>query len=171
MHTLMDPLLNTYPYQRWSDSFIQPGMVGSVGDANLTPFLKTSCIDYPRRVEKAFAGQKESHAGSNVQDGDEANYLNAMGARTIDSNWDVPRRRKIQNGWSRMEIQNPDLLTEPFVSFLGDFSWRNQIARVNDDQMEVVPPGEFGTSGVPRGGLVPRTGLDASIFPGMVKPM
>lgn len=153
----MDPLINKYPYQRWSDSFIQPGVVGSVGDVNLTPFLKTSCTDYPRRVEKAFAGSNEPRIGSNVQDGDDRNFLNAGFARTIDSNWDVPRRRKIQNGWVKMDVQNPDLLTEPFVSFLGDFSWRNQVARVNDDVFEMAPPGEYGSSGIPRGGAIPRT--------------
>ena len=155
----MDPLIDTYPYQRWSDSFIQPGMVGAIGDVNLTPFLKTSCTDMPRRTQKAFAGDEEPHVGSNVQDGDEPNYLNAMGARLIDSNWSLPRarRRKIQNGWSRMEVQNPDLLTEPFVSFLGDFSWRNQVARINDRNFEMVPPGEVTSGGVPRGGLIPRS--------------
>ena len=152
----MDPLLNKYPFQRWSDSFIQPGVVGSVGDVNLTPFLKTSCTDYPRRVEKKFAGKNEPPLGSNVQDGDMPNYYDAMVPRCIDSNWDAPRRRKIQNGWVKTDLQNPDLMTEPYVSFLGDFSWRNAVARVNDDQFEMAPPGEYATQGIPRGGAVPR---------------
>lgn len=153
----MDPLLNKYPYQRWSDSFIQPGVVGSVGDVNLTPFLKTSCIDQPRRVEKKFAGNNEPPLGSHVQNGDEPNYYNFMVPRVIDSNWDAPRRRKIQNGFIRTDVQNPDNLTEPFVSFLGDYSWRNKVARVNDDTLEMAPPGEYATQGIPRGGATPRT--------------
>lgn len=153
----MNPLIDVYPYQRWSDSFIRPGVVGSVGDALVTPFLKTSTIDLPRRTERAFSGNNMCHVGSNVQDGDEPNYLNAGVARTIDSNWDVPRRRRIQNGWVKMDIQAEDLMTEPFVSQLGDFSWRNQVARINDRFLtQAPPPGELGSGGVPRGGQVPR---------------
>lgn len=152
----MDPYIEDYPYQRWSDSFIWPGPVGSVGDVNITPKLKTSCIELPRRVEKAFAGNRMCHAGTMVQDGDEMNYYHALGPRLIDSNWNSGRRRRIQNGWTKVDLQQPDMLTEPFVSQLGDYSWRNKVARVFAPQPDVQPPGEYGSSGIPRGGVVPR---------------
>lgn len=152
----MDPLIEDYPYQRWSDSFIWPGVVGSVGDVNVTPKLKTSCIDLPRREERSFAGHNMCHAGTAVQNGDEPNYYDFSVPRVVDTNWDIGRRRRIQNGWRRMDLQSPDLMTEPFVSQLGDFSWRNKVARVFDGPVDMAPPGPLGSSGVPRGGAVPR---------------
>ena len=96
----MDPLLNKYPYQRWSDSFIQPGVVGSVGDVNLTPFLKTSTIDLPRRVQAAFAGANATHAGANISDGDLKAYTShGLVARTYDSAWSGNRDFRDQKGW------------------------------------------------------------------------
>ena len=151
----MNPLIDDYPYQRWSDSFIWPGVTGSVGDVNVTPKLKTSCIELPRREERAFSGNRMCHAGTMVQNGDEGNYYHALGPVLIDSNWSG-RRRKIQNGWFKMDLQSPDLMTEPFVSQLGDFSWRNKVARVFEKPVDMIPPGEFGSNGIPRGGAVPR---------------
>jgi hypothetical protein len=153
------PILGYRETQRWNDYIISPGIVGSVGDALPTAFLKTSCTDLPRRVQKAFAGKKALPLGSIVQDGTSAGSLTkGLGARTIDSNWDVPRKRvPIANGIRFQELSAPDMLVEPLVSSLGDYSWRNKLAKVQDrvTGFEQVP-GEYASTGIPRGGSVPR---------------
>jgi hypothetical protein len=149
----MDPRIENRPYQRWSDSYISPGPVGSLGDALVTPMLKTSYIEQPPRFDKAFGVTD----GTALQNGDDANYLHAGVGRCIDSNWDIRRpKRKYQNGWKSINVQSPDMMTEPYVSQLGDFSWRNQVARVTTTPYQMNPPGEYVPAGTPRGGAVPR---------------
>lgn len=54
---------------RWNNSFIQPGSVGSVGDVHVTPRLKHSCPELPIRWSRTYSGEGALQAGSNVQDG------------------------------------------------------------------------------------------------------
>lgn len=153
------PVLGFRETQRWNDYVMQPGNVGSVGDVNPTPFLKTSCTDLPRRMEKAFRGKKALPLGSMVQNGTSVDYMTkGLGARTIDVNWDIPRRKvAIAHGFVVKDISPADMLVEPLVSSIGDFSWRNKLAKVQDriTGFEQVP-GEYSSTGVPRGGQVPR---------------
>lgn len=155
----MEPIIGLRQTQRWSDYTMSPGSVGSVGDVNVTPKLKTSCIDLPRRQDNTFAGDFALPLGSVVQNGSDPDFLtNGYGARTVDTNWDIPRRRvPICHGWRYQDMSPADMLTEPFVSSLGDFSWRNKLARVNDHVtgFEQVP-GEYSSDGIPRGGMLPR---------------
>lgn len=155
----MEPIIQLRNTQRWNDYVISPGLVGSVGDALPGSFLKTSCIDLARRVDKTFSGKKSIAFGSVVQNGSVPDTLTqGLGPRTIDSNWDIPRPVvPISNGWKYTNTNPPDLLTEPFVSSLGDYSWRNKIARVQGRTtgFETVP-GEYTSTGVPRGGMIPR---------------
>jgi hypothetical protein len=155
----MDPLIGYRNTQRWNDYLMHPGNVGSVGDVLTTPFLKTSCTDLPRRKEKIFAGKKSILLGSVVQNGSSIDLLTGgMGARTIDSNWDISRKVvPIANGWVKEDISPADMLVEPLVSSLGDYSWRNKLAKVQDrvTGFEQIP-GEYSSTGIPRGGAVPR---------------
>lgn len=155
----MEPLIGYKQYQRWSDFIMSPGSVGSVGDVLPTSFLKTSCTDLPRRVDATFAGAFALPLGSVVQNGTDPDFLTGgLGARTIDSNWDLPRRRvPIAQGWRYQNMDPPDMLVEPLVASLGDFSWRHKLAKVQDrvTGFEQVP-GEYSSSGIPRGGMVPR---------------
>lgn len=155
----MEPIVELKQYQRWSDFVMQPGSVGSVGDVLPTSFLKTSCTDLPRRLDSTFAGAFALPLGSVVQNGTEPDFLTGgLGARTVDTNWDVPRRRvPIANGWRYQDLSPADMLVEPLVSSLGDFSWRNKLAKVQDrvTGFEQVP-GEYSSDGIPRGGMVPR---------------
>jgi hypothetical protein len=153
------PIIGYRETQRWNDYIISPGIVGSVGDVIPGSFLKTSFTGLPRRVDKTFSGKKSEPLGSIVQDGTSNTSLTkGLGARTIDSNWDLPRQKvPIANGWKLQEVSAPDMLVEPLLSSLGDYSWRNKLAKVQDrvTGFEQVP-GEYASTGIPRGGQVPR---------------
>lgn len=155
----MEPLVGLRDTQRWNDYVMRPGNVGSVGEANVTAKLKTSCTDLPRRVDKTFAGEKSLALGSIVQNGSQPDSLDGgLGPRTIDTNWDIPRPVvPICNGWVIENMQQPDKLVEPWMGALGDYSWRNKIARTvgKTTGFESVP-GPYVGDGVPRGGQVPR---------------
>ena len=156
----MEPIVNLVRQsQRWPDHIMRPGSVGSVGDVNPTAKLKTSCIDLPRRQDATFAGDFALPLGSVVQNGSEPDFLtNGLGARTIDSNWDIARNvLPLQQGWRIQSLQNPDMLVEPIMGSLGDFTWRNKISRTFGKTTGFeTPPGEYSTSGIPRGGQIPR---------------
>lgn len=159
---MSEPLTRVRRSQRWSDFTMNPGVVGSVGDVVVTPFLKTSNPDLPRRVDQTFAGGRAVPLGSNVQDGDDPSYsTQGLGARTYDSSWGGNRSFRFQTGWLLQDVRTPDKMVEPFVSQMGDYSWRNKVAKVADafktGSYFANLPGEFSSGGVPRGGQMPRT--------------
>ena len=145
------------PLNRWDHSYIQPGWQGSVGDVHCQPRLKHSAPELPIRWEQIFAHENEVFLGSNVQDGQHANSSGAM-ARINDSNWQSGRSFKTRRGWVIEDIRAPDNLVEPYVSSLGDYTWRDKIATVYEarrtgDQFLPVPgqyilhPGEIARGG------------------------
>jgi|DEB19_MinimDraft_2_1074335.scaffolds.fasta_scaffold01197_7 hypothetical protein len=151
------------PMNRWNHDRIQPGPVGSVGDVNCQVRLKHSSPDMPLRWEPVFAGNNQPFLGSNVQNGQYVSYVSggAM-ARVNDSNWQSGRSFKTRLGWVVEDITAPDNLVEPFVSSLGDYTWRDKIATVYEARRtgaQFLPlpgkyqlsPGEF-----PRGGNTVR---------------
>jgi len=158
----MNPIVGVVPPQnRWADSIMSPGIVGSVGDTLVTPFLKTSTIDLPRRVQGVFAGKKAEPLGSNISDGDiKAFSSGGMVARTYDSRWGGNRSFRDVKGWVIQDLRVPDKMVQPFVSSLGDYSWQNKIARVQGAFQTgsgfAKLPGEYSSNGVPRGGAIPR---------------
>lgn len=157
----MEPIVTDKPYHRWADSVMSPGVVGNVGDVLVTPFLKTSTIDMPRRVDKTFAGEHACHSGANISDGDIRAYTSkGLVARTYDSSWGGNRSFKDIKGWVFQDLRTPDKMVEPFVSSLGDYSWRNKVAKVNEafrtGQNFYPVPGEYSSAGIPRGGQIPR---------------
>lgn len=158
---LMEPLVTNKSYHRWADSVMSPGIVGSVGDVLVTPFLKTSTIQLPRRVDPTFADHNACLLGSNISDGDLPSYTTgATNPRTYDSAWGGNRSFRDVKGWVFQDLRVPDKMVEPFVSSLGDYSWRNKVAKVNEafrTGYNFAPvPGEYSSNGVPRGGQIPR---------------
>ena len=154
--TIMDPIIRST--QRWNDYIMRPGNVGSVGDVNVNSKLKTSCTDLPRRMDPTFSGNKSLELGSIVQNGSLDDYNGGLGPRTIDTNWDIPRPVfPICNGWRIQNLQQPDNLVEPWLGELGDYSFRNKIARTfgRTTGFEELPGGYEGY-GIPRGGQLPR---------------
>lgn len=118
------------PMNRWNHDWIQPGIVGSVGDVNCQVRLKHSSPDMPIRWSKDFSGSN-TLLGSVVQDGDENSFGGGgSGPRVYDSNWQSGRNFKTRRGWRVEDIRAPDNLVEPFVSSLGDYTWRDKIATV-----------------------------------------
>lgn len=157
----MQPLVTNKTYHRWADSVMSPGVVGSVGDVLVTPFLKTSTIDLPRRVQAAFAGANATHAGANISDGDLKAYTShGLVARTYDSAWSGNRDFRDQKGWVFQDLRAPDKMVEPYVSSLGDYSWRNKVATVESSFTSGSKfsklPGEYSSRGIARGGAMPR---------------
>ena len=159
----MEPItgVTNSKYHRWADSIMSPGVVGSVGDVLVTPFLKTSCIDLPRRVQAAFAGANATHSGANISDGDLKAYTShGLVARTVDSAWNGNRSFRDMKGWLYQDLRTPDKMVEPYVSSLGDYSWRNKVAKVEESfrtgALYAKMPGEYSTNGISRGGQIPR---------------
>src|SRR5688572_14179917 len=88
---------------------VQPGLVGSVGDALLSVKLKHSAPDLPLRFDPVFSGEEESRVGSYVQDG-----MDGGGQpRVHDSNWQSGRSFKVANGWYYQDLRVPDRRFEP----------------------------------------------------------
>lgn len=157
----MEPIVTNKSYHRWADSVMSPGVVGSVGDVLVTPFLKTSTIDLPRRVQASFAGANATHSGANISDGDLKAYTShGLVARTYDSSWGGNRDFRDQKGWVFQDYRAPDKMVEPYVSSLGDYSWRNKVAKVESSFTTGSKfsklPGNFSSKGIPRGGAIPR---------------
>lgn len=119
------------PMNRWNHDRIQPGPVGSVGDVICQPKLKHSAPELPIRWDMELGGKNLTHLGSNVQDGNMKSYdSGGMGSVVHDSNWQSGRSFKTRLGWVVEDITKPDNLVEPFVSSLGDYTWRDKIATV-----------------------------------------
>lgn len=157
----MEPIVEFRPHPRWADSIMSPASVGSVGDVLTTPFLKTSCTDLPRRVDQTFAGVNSEALGSNVQNGDQPSFMSGgLGGYVVDSNWGGNRSFRYANGWKIQDLREPDKLVTPYLAPLGDYSWRNKIARTYEsfktgDLFSDLPGGYEG-KGIPRGGQMPR---------------
>lgn len=141
---------------RW---LIQPGAVGSVGDVNPTPRLKHSCPDLPLRWASWAYGANAPYFGSNVQDGQWASFEDGGAqARLVNKRWSGQRGFRTCVGWKVEDITKPDTLVEPFVSSLGDYTWRNRIATTYEARKTGgafsllpngygLPPGEISRGG------------------------
>lgn len=76
------------PLNRWDNSSIQPGNVGSVGSTLLGVRLRHSAPDTPLRYDNFFSHANMIANGSNVSDGQSVGYAGGGGpARVVDSNW------------------------------------------------------------------------------------
>lgn len=122
---------------------IQPGGVGSVGDVNVTPRLKHSSPDMPIRWANWAYGQNAPYLGSNAHTFETGNGQ----AGTVDMNWGGKRGFRTNIGWKVQDLTQADTLVEPFVSSLGDYSWRNRVATTYEAKRSgenfLPVPGEY----------------------------
>lgn len=159
----MNPIIVPKPKHAQNHQIASPGIVGSVGDVNLTPRFKHSAPEMPLRWDPYFAGYNEIFLGSNVQNGDSTSYCSGgKFARTIDSNWGGRRGFKTSNGWFYQDLRAPDKIHEPMTGSTPQYSWNNKIATTYEAKItgdKFLPlPGSYilHPSQVPRGGQVPR---------------
>lgn len=149
----------------WNNDSIRPGIVGSVGDANLNvTFKSTFPGDY--REAPYTAGNKEIPYGTNVRDGDvDSPLTGGQNARVKDGYFGGMRdSMTVQNGWVFQNLKPEDMVHEPIMGPLPQYSWRNQVATINSnlrtgEQFKDLPGGYMpvwgGMGKVPRGGNVP----------------
>ena len=160
------------PMNRWSHDRIQPGPVGSVGDVIPTVRLKHSAPDLPIRWDPWTFGRNAPYLGQNVQDGQWESFEDGGGPpRVSDTRWGARTGFRTNVGWRIEDITDPDKLVEPFVSSLGDYSWRNRVAMTYEARRSganFLPlPGGYSLSPgeISRGGQVPRV---TDVVPGDV---
>lgn len=121
------------PLNRWDCSYIQPGNVGSVGEANVQVRLKHSAPDLPLRYDPLFSHKNEVANGSNVNDGSITSYTSDGGpARVVDSNWGGRRHFKVRHGWIIQDLRAPDKIHQPETGEEGQYDWNNRIATAYD---------------------------------------
>lgn len=145
------------PLNRWSNDYISPGVQGSVGDTLLGVRLRQSAPDMPMRWAKNFSGANEVFLGSNISDGQSVGYDSGGGpARLYDSSWGSGRQFRTSVGWRVEDITAPDKNVEPFMSSLGDYTWRNKVAtvyealRTGENFLPVPGPFRPGDGEIPR---------------------
>jgi hypothetical protein len=162
------------PLNRWANSSIQPGSVGSVGDVNLTPRFKQSAPELPMRYDPYFRGKKECPLGSNVQNGTQKSYdSKGMGPVTVDSNWGGRRNFKISHGWIYQDMREPDKRVEPILGTTPNYSYQNKLATVYEaktrgEKFLPLPGGYIPSPGeITRGGAYPFV---RNMEPGMDPP-
>lgn len=160
------------PLNRWDYDSIRPGIVGSVGDVNMTPRLKSS-LPGDFRWEAGMAGNNESRFGTKVTDGDVSQNF-GMPARNQDSNWGYRDSFRTARGWIHQDMRVADRRIEPVLGSLPSYSWNNKIAQVvhanEHGKLFEVPPGGImgGQHGIPRGGNFPRV---TDRVPGDIPPV
>lgn len=142
----MDSLIHAVKPNNLTTS--RPGRVGSVGDTVVKTRFRQSSPMMPWAYDPYWAGDRANNLGSNVQDGNTVGYDNVGGpARCRDRQWVGNRSFRHQYGWSYHDVQSPDKRTEPWLSSLGDFSWRRKLATVRiakrTGQLFSIVPGGY----------------------------
>lgn len=149
--------------QRWSDSFIQPGLVGPVGDVHCQPRLKHSCPELPIRWEVEFTAD-QPRLGDLLSDG-QPNGNHQVG----DTNWAMERQFRTGYGWKYEEAIHEDALVQPYVGTTLDYDWRNKIATVYDSMrtgenfLPIPGPYQLAPGEISRGGQQVRV---TDVIPG-----
>lgn len=129
----------------------RPGIVGSVGDALITPQLATSDIDMPPRFEKGFYNRPDN--GSII----------SMQPYVYDSSWNMGRGERTAYGLVQQDLRAPDRLHEPILASVPQYMWRNQVAtvyeakRTGDKFLPLPGPYQVSKGEMVRGGQVVRT--------------
>lgn len=155
-------LAHKRPLNRWANSSIQPGAVGSVGDVNNQVVFKNSTPDMPIRYDPVFSGKNEVRTGSNITDGMQVGYDGGGGAaRVEDTNWGM--RRDFQTGYGYMyqDLRPSDRTDEPILEDLPQYGWKNQVATIYNaystgDKFLPLPGGYALGGSTARGGAYPR---------------
>lgn len=145
MTTLAKPKrLNQIEYAR-------PGMVGSVGDANVTGQLAVSTPGMPVRFDPQFYNRPDNGSLLTPQP-----YV-------LDSAWNMGRSENTDYGIIQQDLRAPDKLHEPIVGSIPQYQWRNKIAtvyqakRTGDRFLPLPGPYQVSQGEMVRGGQVVRT--------------
>lgn len=145
---------------KWANEYISPGVVGSVGDTNLSVRYKQSCPELAMRWSPWTVGKRESKLGSNVQNGFIRSYTSkGRGAETYE--YDFYNPMKHEYGFTFQDLRPPSKMHMEVMGELPQFSWNNmksniRSATLGNPTFQQVP-GEFKlVSGVPRGQSKPR---------------
>jgi hypothetical protein len=156
-------MVGRYNKGRLMSDFMQPGAVGSVGDVLVSVRLHQSTPDMPMRWDPDFYPGKDDFLGSNVQDGQQTSWDTGFGgARVVDSKFNFYDGFRTSNGTTVQDLRPADMMVEPFVSSLGDYTWRNKVAetyhaRTTGNNFLPLPGGYAPSPGeVGRGGNVPQ---------------
>lgn len=151
------------PRNRHMNDRIQPGAVGSVGDVLGAVRLHQSTPQMAMRWDETFGPGADKACGSNVQDGQQVSWETGFGfPRVVESAYMGGRHFKTNRGYVIEDIRPADMMVEPLVSSLGDYTWRNKIAttyqalRTGKNFLPVPGPFELPEGAIPRGGNVPR---------------
>lgn len=119
------------PRNRHMNDRIQPGSVGPVGDVLGGVRLKQSTPDMPMRWDKVFSLENAPRMGSNVQDGQQVSWQSGGGfPEVVSTSFGGGRQFRTSRGYRIEDITEADMMVEPFVSSLGDYTWRNKVATV-----------------------------------------
>ncbi len=141
---------------------IQPGAVGSVGDVLGAVRLHQSTPQMAMRWDNVFYPGNDKASGSNVQDGQQVSWESGFGsARVVDGAFQGGRNFRTTRGYVIEDIRPADMFVEPFVSSLGDYTWRNRIAttyqalRTGKQFLPVPGPYQLAPGEIARGGNMP----------------
>jgi hypothetical protein len=141
---------------------IRPGVVGSVGDVLSGERVKQSSPDFPVMIVGGG-----SIWGSNVQDGDVKGWSHkGVGGGTV-----VGETRKMSwnNNYVWQDIRKPDVLHQPSLASIPQYSWDNKLAQVYNAKrtgnMFLPVPGnyELPPGQVPRGNVVRVVAIDKPV--------
>lgn len=153
MSILLMQSVSTYrPLNRWSYDRISPGQVCSVGDVIAGVRLKQSMPDLDPRFDNQFV----KTAQVNDTDG------RPNGARTYDDTWSGSRGFKTTVGYVIQDLVQPDTSITPYLSSIGDYTWRNKVANAFEARRtgeNFLPlPGEYqiAQGEIQRGGSIPQ---------------
>ena len=144
----MEPIVGLRHY--WNHDSIRPGMTGSVGDVLVVPTFKKSSPDMPLRFDPSFYKRQKQNGSEMTREP----YVKSRG-------FGGKRGFKISHGWYYQDRREPAKSTEPTLSSIGDYSWKNKIATVVKSRVsgnKFLPlPGEYKLpdGAVPRGGSYP----------------
>lgn len=156
-------MVGRYNKGRLMSDYAQPGAVGSVGDVLVAVRLHQSTPDMPMRYDPAFSPGHDEFLGSNVQDGQQTSWDTGFGgARVVESSFNYYDGFRTNNGTRIEDLRPADMMVEPFVSSLGDYTWRNRVAETyramtTGSQFLPLPGGYAPSPGeLSRGGNVPQ---------------
>lgn len=154
---------DAYPLNVWNNDYIAPGSSGSIGTTQMQERFKHSFPDARLRWNPYQYANRINRYGSNLQNGNELNWLKNFVPKLIDSNWDNRHGFKVKTGWHFQDLRGPDKASQPFTGPTPQYAWKNQVATILNAKTtgnKFLPlPGSFGLEpgDIPRGGLAPVT--------------
>jgi hypothetical protein len=140
----------------------RPGMVGSVGDANIFPQLAVSTPGLPIRWDQNFIKRQDN---GSIVTGQPYVY---------DSSWNMGRSENTAYGLRQQDLRAPDRLHEPTLQSIPQYQYRNKIATVYEAKrtgqkfLPLPGPYQISVGEISRGGQVVRV-TDIQGLPGVVQ--